>query len=100
MKSQFPRAWLPHSSRVINQIAGGSDPLLNLLNLEICEIESYISDAILRIPLYCKFLMTNDRCIWLKIVTNFKYNVKLFCIVYNCKVIVIVKLLAQKKLPK
>ena len=56
MKSQFPRAWLPHSSREINQIAGGSDPL-GWLNFDICESEPYINDVIVRIPLYCKFLM-------------------------------------------
>ena len=56
MRSQFPRAWLPHTSREINQIAGGSEPLRSL-NFEICESEPYINDAILRIQLYCKFLM-------------------------------------------
>ena len=56
MKSQFPRAWMPHTSRGINQIAGGSDPL-RWLNFENCESETYINDVILRIPLYCKFLM-------------------------------------------
>ena len=32
MKSQFPLAWLAHSSHEINQITGGNDPLrwLNL----------------------------------------------------------------------
>ena len=56
MRSQFPRAWLPHTSREISQIAGGSEPLRSL-NFEICESEPYINDAILRIQLYCKFLM-------------------------------------------
>ena len=37
MNSQFSRAWLPHSSLEINQIAGSSDPL-RWLNFEICEI--------------------------------------------------------------
>ena len=56
MKSQFPRAWLPHSSREINQIVGDSDPL-RWLNFDNCESELYVNDVILRIPLYCKFLM-------------------------------------------
>ena len=56
MKSQFPRAWMPHTSREISPIAGGSDPL-RLLNFEICESEPYINYVILRIPLYGKFLM-------------------------------------------
>ena len=56
MNSHFPRAWLPHNSCGINQIAGGSDPLC-WLNFEICEREPYINDVILRIPLYCEFLM-------------------------------------------
>ena len=36
MKSQFPQAWLANSSRKINQITGGSDPLrwLNFQNYE------------------------------------------------------------------
>ena len=55
MKSHFPRAWMPHNSREISQIAGGSDPLRSL-KFEICESEPYITDTILRIPLYCKFL--------------------------------------------
>ena len=56
MKSQFPRAWIPHTSREISQIAGGIDPLLSL-NFEICESGPYINGVILRIPLHCKFLM-------------------------------------------
>ena len=56
MKSQFPRAWMPHTSREISQIAGGID-LLCSLNFEFCESGPYINDVILRIPLYCKFLM-------------------------------------------
>ena len=44
------------ASREINQIVGGSDPL-RWLNFEICESEPCINDVILRIPLYCKFLM-------------------------------------------
>ena len=54
IKSQFPEAWLAHSSREINQIAEGSD-LFRCLNFENCESEPYINDVILRIPLYCKF---------------------------------------------
>ena len=65
MKSQFPQAWLPHSSRETNQIMGGSDPL-RWLNSENAESEPYINDVILRISLYCKFF--DDRCTWLKIV--------------------------------
>ena len=64
MKSQFPQAWLAHSSHEINQIMGGSDPL-RWLNSENSESEPYINDVILRIPLYCKFF--DDRCTWLKI---------------------------------
>ena len=56
MKSQFPRVWLPHTSLEIDENAGVSDPLRSL-NFEICESEPYINDVILRIPLYCKFLM-------------------------------------------
>ena len=56
MNSQFPQTWLTHSSREINQITGGSDPLCGL-NFENCESEPYIDDVILRMPLYCKFLM-------------------------------------------
>ena len=56
MRPQFSRAWLPHSSREINQIAGGSGPLRSL-NFKICESYSCIIGVILRIPLYCKFLM-------------------------------------------
>ena len=56
MKLQFPRAWMPHTSCEISQIAGGSDPLRSL-NFEICESEPYINYVILRIPLYGKFLM-------------------------------------------
>ena len=67
MKSQFPRAWLPHSSREINQITGGSDPL-RWLNFEICESEPYINDVILRMPLYCKFLMI--------VVPDWKFSVR------------------------
>ena len=65
MKSQLSQAWLAHSSREINQIMGGSDPL-RWLNSENCESEPYINDVILRIPLYCKFF--DDHCTWLKIV--------------------------------
>ena len=65
MKSQFPQAWLAHSSREINQIMEGSDPL-RWLNSENSESEPYINDVILRIPLYCKFF--DDRCTWLKTV--------------------------------
>ena len=54
MKSQFPQAWLAHSSREINQITGGSDHL-RWLNFKNCESEPYINDVILRVPLYCKF---------------------------------------------
>ena len=56
MKSQFPQTWLAHSSREINQITRGSDPLC-WLNSKHCESEPYINDVILRIPLYCIFLM-------------------------------------------
>ena len=35
MKSQFSQAWLAYSSREINQITGGKDPLRGL-NLENC----------------------------------------------------------------
>lgn len=38
MNSQFPQTWLTHSSREINQITGGSDPLCGL-NFENCESE-------------------------------------------------------------
>ena len=55
MKSQFPRAWLPHSSRGIYQIVGLNR--LRWLNFENCESEPYINDGIFRIPLYCKFLL-------------------------------------------
>ena len=86
MKSQFPQAWLAHSSREINQIRERSDPL-RWLNSENCESEPYVNDVIdviLMIPLYCKFF--DDRSTWLKIVGppawNFKYQVKLFCIVF------------------
>ena len=65
MKLQFPQAWLVHSSREINQITGGSDPL-RWLNSGNCETEPYINDVIYRIPLYCKLF--DDRCIWLKII--------------------------------
>ena len=65
MKSQFPQAWLAHSSREINQIKGGSD-LLCWLNSKNCEREPYINDVILRIPLHSKFF--DDRSTWLKIV--------------------------------
>ena len=65
MKSQFPQAWLAHSSCEINQIMGGSDPL-RWLNFENCESEPYINDIILKIPLYCKVF--DDRCTWLKVV--------------------------------
>ena len=39
-----------------NEIAEGSHPLRSL-NFEICENGPYINDVILRIPLYCTFLM-------------------------------------------
>ena len=65
MESQFPQAWLAHSSREINQITGGSDPL-RLLNSENSQSEPYINDVMLGIPLYCKFF--DDHCTWLKIV--------------------------------
>ena len=55
MKSQFPQAFLAHSSREINEITEGSD-LLRWLNSENCEREPYINDVILRIPLHCTFL--------------------------------------------
>ena len=42
------------SSREINQITGGSDPL-RWLNFENYESEPYINDVLLRIPLYRKF---------------------------------------------
>ena len=64
MESQFFQAWLAHSSREINQIMGGSDPLRGL-NFENCESEPYINDVILSIPLYCKFF-DDHRCTWLK----------------------------------
>ena len=54
------------SSREINQITGGNDPL-HWCNFENCESEPYINDVIdviLTIPLYCKF--SNDHCTWLK----------------------------------
>ena len=35
MKSQFSQAWLAYSSREINQITGGKDPLHGL-NFESC----------------------------------------------------------------
>ena len=64
MKSQFPQNWLAQSSREINQIIGGSDPL-GWLNFKNCESEPYINEVILRIPLlYCKFF--DDWCAWLK----------------------------------
>ena len=63
MKSKLPQAWFTYSSREINQITGGGDPLRGL-NLENCESEPYTNDAILRIPLYCNFF--DDRCTWLK----------------------------------
>ena len=62
MKSQFPQAWLAHSSREINQITGGRDPL-RWLNSKDCESEPSINDVMLRIPLYCKFF--DDCCTWL-----------------------------------
>ena len=78
MKSQFPQAWLAHSSCEINQIMGGSDPL-RWLNFENCESEPYINDIILKTPLYCKVF---DNRTWLKVVHpmawNFKYQLKLF----------------------
>ena len=75
MKSQVPRAWLPHTSREINQIAGGSVPLPSL-NFEICERESYIKGVILRIPLYCKILMIVAHG-WIR------YQVKVLCIIFS-----------------
>ena len=48
MKLQFPQTWLAHSSREINQITGGNDPL-RWLNSKNCESEPYINDIILRI---------------------------------------------------
>ena len=42
------------SSREINQITGGSDPL-RWLNFENYESEPYINDVLLRIPLHRKF---------------------------------------------
>ena len=65
MKSQFPQAWLTHSSREINPIAGGSDPM-RWLNSENYESEPYRNDVTLRIPLHRKFF--DDRCTWLNIV--------------------------------
>ena len=64
MKSQFPHAWLAHSSCEINQIMGGSDPLC-WLNFENCESEPYINHIILKTPLYCKVF---DNRTWLKVV--------------------------------
>ena len=46
----FPQAGLAHSSREINHITRGSDPLRGL-NFKNCESEPYINDSILRIPL-------------------------------------------------
>ena len=63
MKSQFSQVWLAHSTREINQITRGSDSL-RWLNFENCESESYITDVILRMSLYCKFF--DDRCTQLK----------------------------------
>ena len=77
MKSQFSQVWLAHSSREINQITRGSDSL-RWLNFENCESESYITDVILRMPLYCKrgWKIVGPPA-W-----NFKFQVKLFCIVF------------------
>ena len=56
MMSQFLWAWLPHSPREINQIARGCYPL-RWLNFENCESKPYMNNVLLRIPLYCKFLI-------------------------------------------
>ena len=37
MKSQFPQAWMPHTSCEISRIAGGSDPLRSL-NFETVKV--------------------------------------------------------------
>ena len=56
------------------------------LNFENCESKPYINDVILRIPLYCKFLMIvvpSWRLSVRRQETKFKYQVKLFCIVFS-----------------